>query len=48
MRTFFIFIMGVLLMACSQSQQESDTQTAAHCLEEAEAALDNDSIRPWP
>ena len=45
MRTLYIFIMGVLLMACSQSRQESDTQTAAQCLEEAEAALANDSVR---
>ena len=44
MRTLYIFIMGVLLMACSQRQQESDTQ-AARCLKEAETALDNDSIR---
>ena len=44
-RTLYIFIIGVLLMACGQSQQESDTKTAAHCLEEAEAALANDSIR---
>ena len=45
MRTLYILIMGVLLMACSQRQQASDSQTAARCLEEAEAALDNDSIR---
>ena len=32
-------------MACSQSQMGSDTQTAAGCLEEAEAALANDCIR---
>jgi tetratricopeptide (TPR) repeat protein len=32
-------------MACGQPQQGSDTQTAARCLEEAEAALANDSIR---
>jgi hypothetical protein len=32
-------------MACGQPQQESNKQTAAHCLEEAEAALANDSIR---
>ena len=44
-RTIYIFIIGVLLMACGQPQQESDTQTAARCLEEAEAALANDSIR---
>ena len=44
-RTWLIFIIGVLLMACGQPQQESDSQTAAHCLDEAEAALANDSIR---
>ena len=42
-RTLYIFIIGVLLIACSQ--QEATTQTAAGCLEEAEAALANDSIR---
>ena len=36
-------MIGVLLMACNQ--QESNPQTAASCLEEAEAALANDSIR---
>ena len=45
MRTLYIFIIGILLMACDQPQQGSDTQTAARCLEEAEAALANDSIR---
>ena len=45
MRTWYIFIIGVLLMACSQSQQGADSQTAAHCLEDAEAALADDSIR---
>ncbi|MBO6188611.1 MAG: tetratricopeptide repeat protein [Prevotella sp.] len=39
----YIFIIGVLLMACSQ--QDSNSQTAASCLEEAEAALANDSTR---
>ena len=42
-KTFYIFILCVLLMACSQ--QEPNSQTAASCLEEAEAALANDSIR---
>jgi len=42
-RTLYIFIIGVLLIACSQ--QEATTQTAAGCLEKAEAALANDSIR---
>ena len=32
------------MVACSQ-QQQSDSQTAARCLEEAETALANDSIR---
>ena len=41
-RSFYIFIIGILMVACSQQQQES--QTAASCLEEAEAALANDSI----
>ena len=40
-KTLYIFIIGILLMACSQQK----TQTAASCLEEAEAALANDSIR---
>ena len=44
-RTIYIFIIGILVMACGQPQQGSDTQTAARCLEEAEAALANDSIR---
>ena len=33
------------MVACSQHQQQSDSQTAARCLEEAETALANDSIR---
>jgi len=44
-KALYILIIGVLLTACSQRQQESDAQTAAGCLELAEAALDNDSIR---
>ena len=44
-KTWYIFILGVLLIACSQTQQGSNSQTAARCLEEAEAALANDSIR---
>ena len=44
-RSLYIFILGILMVACSQQQQGSDSQTAAHCLEEAEAALANDSIR---
>ena len=37
-------MIGILMVACSQ-QQQSDSQTAARCLEEAETALANDSIR---
>ena len=33
------------MVSCSHQQQPSDSQTAARCLEEAEAALANDSIR---
>ena len=44
-RTFYIFVIGILLMACGQSQHGTDWQTAARCLDEAEAALANDSIR---
>ena len=44
-RTLYVFLIGVLLMACSQPKQGAEAQTAASCLEEAEAALANDSIR---
>ena len=44
-RTVYIFIIGALLIACSQSRQGADSQTAADCLEEAKVALANDSIR---
>ena len=45
-RALYIFIFGVLLTACHQPKQDSNSrQTAAACLEEAEAALANDSIR---
>ena len=43
-RSLYIFMIGILMVACSQQQQGSDSQTAARCLEEAEAALANDSI----
>ena len=45
MRTLYIFIIGALLMACNHPQQVENSQTAARCLQEAEAALTNDSIR---
>ena len=43
-RTLYIFILGILLIACNR-QEEATSQTAAACLEDAEAALANDSIR---
>ena len=44
-RTLYILIISILLVACSKPQQEANLLTSAHCLEEAEAALANDSIR---
>ena len=44
-RIVYIFIIGILLMACNQPQQGSNSQTAADCLEKAKVALANDSIR---
>ena len=44
-RALYIFIISVLLIACSWSRQNSDPQTAVGCLEQAETALANDSIR---
>ena len=43
-RSLYILIIGILMVACSQ-QQGADSQTAARCLEEAEEAFANDSIR---
>ena len=47
MRTerWYIFIIGVLMVANSCNLQDQHPQTAKACLEEAEAALANDSIR---
>ena len=45
MRTFCIFITGILLVAYSCKQQNQHPLTAQACLEEAEAALASDSIR---
>ena len=44
MRSLYIVIIGVLIVACSKLQQDSDSQTAVRCLEKAETALANDSI----
>ena len=43
-RSLYILIVSILMVACSQ-QQGTDSQTAAQCLEEAEEAFANDSIR---
>ena len=43
-RSLYILIIGILMVACSQ-QQGTDSQSAAQCLEEAEEAFANDSIR---
>ena len=42
-RSLYILMISVLMVACSH--QQPDSQTATHCLEEAEAALAGDSIR---
>ena len=47
MRTkiIYIFIIGFLLLACNSDRQGQHPQTAKACLEEAERALQADSIR---
>ena len=42
-KSLYIFIIGILMIACSQSQNGADSQTAKRCLAEAETALANDS-----
>ena len=44
-KTVYIFIISILLVANSCKQQDQHPQTAKACLEEAEAALANDSVR---
>ena len=44
-KVWYIFIIGVLLVANSCKQQDQHPLTAKACLEEAETALANDSIR---
>jgi len=44
-RALHILMIGVLMVACSQQQQGADSQTAARCMEEAQTAFANDSIR---
>ena len=38
-------MIGVLMMACSQESEDRSQETGVRILEEAEAALANDSIR---
>ena len=42
-RTLYIFIIGMLMVDCNKQPRQSDALTAARCLEQAEAALANDS-----
>ena len=42
-RTLYIFIIGMLMVACNKQPRQPDALTAARCLEQAEAALANDS-----
>ncbi len=44
-KLLYIFIIGALLVACGQPEVGHASQRASKCLEEAEAALANDSIR---
>ena len=44
-RIGYLFFIGLLLTACSQPEQGPEPQMAARLLEEADAVLDNDSIR---
>ena len=44
-RSLHIFIIGGLMVACSKQPRQSDSLTATRSLEQAEAALANDSIR---
>ena len=44
-RIWYIFIISILLIAYSCKQQDQHLQTAKSCLEEAEVAFDNNSIR---
>ena len=44
-RLLYIFMIGVLMVACGQESGDRSQKSASKCLEEAEAALANDSIR---
>ena len=44
-RAIHIFIIGVLMVACGQESDDRSQETGVRILEEAEAALANDSIR---
>ena len=44
-KSLYIFMIGILLTACSWQQDGTTIETAAGCLQEAEAALANDSTQ---
>ena len=44
-RALHIFIIGVLMVACGQESDDRSQDIGVRILEEAEAALANDSIR---
>ena len=44
-RHLYLFMIGVLFIACNGEQHDQQPQTAKACLEEAEVALASDSVR---
>ena len=44
-RSLYIFIIGILMVACGQESGDGSLESGVRLLEEAEAALANDSIR---
>lgn len=44
-QVLFLLLIGILMIACNQPKKEAGVQMAARLLEEADAVLDNDSIR---
>lgn len=44
-RSLYIFMIGILMVACGQQSEDRSLESGVRILEEAEAALANDSIR---
>ena len=44
-RSLYIFMIGILMVACGQQSGDRSLESGVRLLEEAEAALANDSIR---